>query len=130
LNINIPSRSILQLQPNPARQFLCLNPIEFRLTQCTVQVVNHLVVSDEHVPQSWSKEVHKMNISCANSDIPKDLPLHRSGRCSTPVRQCKRGNPKSTKQTYKLQNEPNPKLQQHNTIRNSPRHSPEQNWPK
>jgi hypothetical protein len=50
LNIRITSMSILQLQPNPARQIVCLNPIEFGLTQITVQVVEHLVVGVEHVP--------------------------------------------------------------------------------
>jgi hypothetical protein len=52
LNIRIPSMSILQLQPNPARQILCLNPIEFELTQSTVQVVDRLVVAIKHVPRS------------------------------------------------------------------------------
>jgi hypothetical protein len=32
LNVSIPSMSILQLQPNLARQVLCLNPFEFGLT--------------------------------------------------------------------------------------------------
>jgi hypothetical protein len=50
LNIRIPSMSILQLQPNPARQILYLNPIEIRLTPSTVQVVDSLVVGIEHVP--------------------------------------------------------------------------------
>jgi hypothetical protein len=49
--------SILQLLPNPACQICCLNPFEFRLTQRTVQVVDHLIVGVEHVPRSWSKEV-------------------------------------------------------------------------
>jgi hypothetical protein len=54
LNIRIPNMSILQLQPNPARQILYLNPIEFRLTQSMVQVVDHLIVGVEHIPRSWS----------------------------------------------------------------------------
>jgi hypothetical protein len=74
-NIRIPSMTILSLQPDPARQILCLNPIEFGLTQRTVQVVDCLVVGIEHVPQSWSKEVNRMNISCVNHNVPKDLTL-------------------------------------------------------
>jgi phage terminase large subunit GpA-like protein len=52
-----------------------MHPIEFGLTQSTKQVVDRLVVGIEHVPQSWSKEVHRMNISCVHRDIPKDLTL-------------------------------------------------------
>jgi hypothetical protein len=70
LNICIPSMSILQLQLNLARQILYLNPIDFRLTQSTVQVVDCLVVGIEHVTRSWSKEVHRVNISRVHSDIP------------------------------------------------------------
>jgi hypothetical protein len=36
LNLSVPGISILQLLPNPARQVLCLNPIEFGLTQSMV----------------------------------------------------------------------------------------------
>jgi hypothetical protein len=43
LNIRIPNMSILQLQPNLVCQILYLNPMEFRLTQRTVQVVDCLV---------------------------------------------------------------------------------------
>jgi hypothetical protein len=75
LNLSVPSMSILQLLRNLACQVLCLNPIEFGLTQSTVQVVDRLVVGVEHVPQSWSKEVHRMNISCVHRDIPQDLTL-------------------------------------------------------
>jgi hypothetical protein len=75
LNLSIPGMSILQLLPNPARQVLCLNPIKFGLTQSTVQVVDCPVVGVEHVPRSWSKEVHRMNISCVHHDIPQDLTL-------------------------------------------------------
>jgi hypothetical protein len=32
LNLSVPGMSILQLLPNPARQILYLNPIEFGLT--------------------------------------------------------------------------------------------------
>jgi hypothetical protein len=75
LNLSISGMGILQLLPNPARQILCLNPFEFGFTQRTVQVVDHLVVGVEHVPQSWSKEVHQMNINCVHHDIPQDLTL-------------------------------------------------------
>jgi hypothetical protein len=54
LNVRIPSMSILQLQPIPTRKTLCLKPIEFRLTQSTLQVVDCLVVGIEHVPRYWS----------------------------------------------------------------------------
>jgi hypothetical protein len=70
LNLSVSGMGILQLLPNPARQILCLNPFEFRFTHRTVQVVDHLVVGVEHVPQSWSKEVHQMNIRCVHHDIP------------------------------------------------------------
>jgi hypothetical protein len=75
LNLSVPDMSILQLLPNPACQVLCSNPIQFRLTQSTVQVVDHIVVGVEHVPRSWSKEVHRMNISCVHRDIPQYLTL-------------------------------------------------------
>jgi hypothetical protein len=75
LNLSVPSMSILQPLPNPARQILCLNPFEFVLTQRTVQVVDRFVVGVEHVPRSWSKEVQRMNISCVHSDISQDLTL-------------------------------------------------------
>jgi hypothetical protein len=75
LNLNVPGMSILQLLPNAARQVLCLNSIELGLTQSMVQVVDRLVVGVEHVPQSWIKEVHKMNISSVPRDIPQDLTL-------------------------------------------------------
>jgi hypothetical protein len=39
------------------------------------QVVDRLVVGVEHVPRSWSKEVHRMDISCVHRDMLKDLPL-------------------------------------------------------
>jgi hypothetical protein len=70
LNLSVPGMSILQLLPNPARQVLCPNPIEFGLTQSTVQTVDCLVVSVDHVPRSWRKDVHRMNISCVHRDIP------------------------------------------------------------
>jgi hypothetical protein len=57
MDLSVPSMSILQLLQNPVSQVLFLNPIEFGLTQSTVQEVDHLVVGVEHVPRSWSKEV-------------------------------------------------------------------------
>jgi hypothetical protein len=36
LNLSVPGMSILQLLPNTTRQVLCLNLIEFGLTQSTV----------------------------------------------------------------------------------------------
>jgi hypothetical protein len=50
LNLSIPSVSILQLLPNPTSQVLCLNSIEFRLTQNTKKVVDRLVVGIMHIP--------------------------------------------------------------------------------
>jgi hypothetical protein len=41
---------------------LGVHPIEFRLTQSKKQVVGRLVVGVEHVPRSWSKEVHGLDI--------------------------------------------------------------------
>jgi hypothetical protein len=52
LNLSVPGMSILQPLPNPARQVLYLSPIEFGLTQRTVQVVVRLVVGIEHVSRS------------------------------------------------------------------------------
>jgi hypothetical protein len=75
LNLSIPSVSFLQLLPNPTSQVLCLNPIEFGLTQSTKQVVDRLVVGVMHIPRSWSYEVNQMNISCVHRNIPKDLTL-------------------------------------------------------
>jgi hypothetical protein len=75
LNLSFLGMSILKLLANPTRQVLCVNLIEFRLTQSMVQVVNRLVVGVEHVPRSWSKEVNMMNISCIHRDIPQDPTL-------------------------------------------------------
>jgi hypothetical protein len=50
LKLSIPGVSIFLLQPNPTSQVLCLNPIEFGLTQSMVQVVDRLVVGVRHVP--------------------------------------------------------------------------------
>jgi hypothetical protein len=84
LNLSVSGMSILQLLPNPARQVLCLDPFEFGSTQSMVQVVNCLVVGIEHVTRSWSKEVHKMNISCVHRDIPQDLTLALEERAIRP----------------------------------------------
>jgi hypothetical protein len=69
-SLSVPGMSILQLLSNPARQVLCLNPIEFGLTQITVQVIDRLVIGVMHIPRSWSKEVHRMNIGCVHRNIP------------------------------------------------------------
>jgi hypothetical protein len=58
LNLGIPNMSFLQHRPYSTSQMLGVHPIEFRLTQSTKQVVDRLVVGVEHVPRSWSKEVH------------------------------------------------------------------------
>jgi hypothetical protein len=50
-------------------------PIEFGLTQSMKQVVDRLIVGIEHVPRSWSEEVHRLDITCVHRDIPKDLTL-------------------------------------------------------
>jgi hypothetical protein len=52
LNLSVPGMSILQMLLNLARQVLCLNPVEFGLTQSMVQVVDRLVFGVEHVPRS------------------------------------------------------------------------------
>jgi hypothetical protein len=49
--------------------------IELRLTQSTKQVVDRLIVGVEHVPRSWSEEVHRLDIAYVHRDIPKDLTL-------------------------------------------------------
>jgi hypothetical protein len=72
LNLSILVMGILQLLPNHARQILRPNSFKFGFTQRMVQVVDRLVVGVEHVPRSWSKEVHWMNISCVHRDIPQD----------------------------------------------------------
>jgi hypothetical protein len=52
-----------------------VHPIEFRLTHSKKKVVDRLVVVVEHVPRSWSKEVHLLDIACVHRDIAKDLTL-------------------------------------------------------
>jgi hypothetical protein len=75
LNLGIPNMSILQHQLDSTSQVLGVHPIELRLTQSTKQVVDRLIVGVEHVPRSWSKEVHRLDITCVHCDIPKDLTL-------------------------------------------------------
>jgi hypothetical protein len=59
---------------------LGVHPIELRLTQSTKQVVDCLIVGVESVPQSWSEEVHRLDIACVHRDIPKDLTLSAEER--------------------------------------------------
>jgi hypothetical protein len=69
LNLGIPNMSFLQHRPDSTSQVLSVHPIEFRLTQSTKQVLDCLVVGVEHVPRSWSKEVHQLDITCDHRDI-------------------------------------------------------------
>jgi hypothetical protein len=73
LNLGIPNMSLLQHQPDSTSQVLGVHPIELRLTQSMKQVVDRLIVGVEHVPRSWSEEVHRLDIACVHRDIPKDL---------------------------------------------------------
>jgi hypothetical protein len=59
---------------------LGVHPIELRLTQSTKQVVDRLIVGVEHVSQSWSEEVHRLDIAIVHLDIPKDLTLSTEER--------------------------------------------------
>jgi hypothetical protein len=45
LNLSVPDMSIIQLLLDPACQVFCLNPIEFGLTQSTVQVSTALLLA-------------------------------------------------------------------------------------
>jgi hypothetical protein len=80
LNLGIPNMSLLQHQPDSTSQVLGVHPIELRLTQSTNQVVDRLIVGVEHVPRSWSKEVHRLDIACVHRHIPKDLTLSSEKR--------------------------------------------------
>jgi hypothetical protein len=73
--MGIPNMSLLQHQLDSTSQVLGVHPVELRLTQSTKQVVDRLIVAVEHVPPSWSKEVHRLDIACVHRDIPKDLTL-------------------------------------------------------
>jgi hypothetical protein len=75
LNLGIANMSLLEHQPDSTSQVLGVHPIELRLTQSTKQVVDCLIVGVKHVPRSWSKEVHRLDIACVHRDIPKDLTL-------------------------------------------------------
>jgi hypothetical protein len=81
LNLGIPNMSFSQHRPDSTSQALRVHSIEFRLTQSTKQVVDHLVVGVEHVPRSWSKKVHWLDITCVHRDIPKDLTLSAEECC-------------------------------------------------
>jgi hypothetical protein len=83
LNLGIPNMSFLQNRPDSKSQVLGVHPIEFRLTQSTKQVVDHLVVGFEHVPRSGSEEVHRLDITYVHRDIPKDLTLSAEERRHT-----------------------------------------------
>jgi hypothetical protein len=80
LNLGIPNMSFLQHRPDSTSQVFGVHPIKFRPTQSTKQVVDRLVVGVEHVPRSWSKEVHQLDIACVHCDIPKDLTLSEEER--------------------------------------------------
>jgi hypothetical protein len=80
MNLGIPNVSFSQHRPDSTSQALRVHPIEFRLTQSTKQVVDCLVVGVEHVPRSWSKEVHRLDIACVHRDIPKDLTISAEER--------------------------------------------------
>jgi hypothetical protein len=75
LNLGNPNMSLLKHQPDSTSLVLGVHLIELRLTQRTKQVVDRLIVGVEHVPRSWSKEVHRLDIACVHRDIPKDLAL-------------------------------------------------------
>jgi hypothetical protein len=80
LNLGIPNMSFLQHRLDSTSQVLDVYPIELRLTKSTKQVVDCPVVGVEHVPRSWSKEVHWLDIACVHRDIPKDLTLSAEER--------------------------------------------------
>jgi hypothetical protein len=61
LNLGIPNMTLLQHQPDSTSQVLGVHPIELGLTQSTKQVDDRLIVGVEHVPRSWSKEVHRLD---------------------------------------------------------------------
>jgi hypothetical protein len=80
VNLSISYMSFLQHSPNSRSQVLRMHPIEFGLTQSTKQVVDRLVVGIEHVPRSWSKEIHWLDIACVHRDIPKNPTLSAEER--------------------------------------------------
>jgi hypothetical protein len=80
LNLGILNMSFSQHLPDSTSEALRVHPIEFRLTWSTKQVVDRLVVGVEHVPRSWSKEVHRLDIAVVHRDIPKVLTLSAEER--------------------------------------------------
>jgi hypothetical protein len=80
LNLGIPNTSFSQHRPDSTSQALRVHLTEFRLTQSTKQVVDRLVVGVEHVPRSWRKEVHRLDIAVVHRDIPKNLTLSAEER--------------------------------------------------
>jgi hypothetical protein len=81
LNLSISNMSILQHRPDSTSQVFCMHPVDFGLTRSTKQVVDRLIVGFEHVPQVWSEEVHRLDITCVHREIPKDLSLFAEERC-------------------------------------------------
>jgi hypothetical protein len=80
LNLGIPNMNFSQHRPYSTSQALRVHPIKFRLTQSVKQVVDRLVVGVEHVPRSWSKEVHRLDTTVVHHDISKDLTLSAEER--------------------------------------------------
>jgi hypothetical protein len=72
--------SFLQHRLDYTSQVLGVHPIELRLTQSTKQVVGRLIVGVEHVPRSWSKEIHRLDITCVHRDIRNDRTLSAEER--------------------------------------------------
>jgi hypothetical protein len=83
LNLGIPNMILLQHQPDSTSQVLGVHPIKLRLTQSTKQIVDRLIVGVEHVPRSFSKKVHRLDIACVHRDIPMDLTLTAVERCQS-----------------------------------------------
>jgi hypothetical protein len=75
LSLSISNMSFFHHGPDSTSQALRMHPIELGLTQSTKQVVDYLIVGVEHVPRSWSEEVHQLDIACVHRGIPKDLTL-------------------------------------------------------
>jgi hypothetical protein len=80
LNLSISNMSFLQHRPNSTSQAHRVHLIKFRMTRSTKQLVDRLVVGVEHVPRSWSEEVHRLDIACVHRDILKDLTLSAEER--------------------------------------------------
>jgi hypothetical protein len=80
LNLSISNMSFLQHRLDSTSQVLRMHPIGFGLAQSTKHVVDRLVFGIKHVPRSWSKEVHQLDITCVHHDIPKDMTLSTEER--------------------------------------------------